>query len=119
MKDHASKKAGTEDARALLRTGERVMRRLLDVFESYEQQLLAGNEISDTEMRRACLALGKAQSSLMEEIQKHERHALREDELIADAPIDMDAVRPSIGGQLDRIRQSRGTTGISEEPDAG
>lgn len=116
MVDHPSKKAGTENARALLESGERAMRNILIVFDGLEAELRQGNMISDAELRQACLTMAKAQSRLMEEIQKYERHVLRQQGLVQDAPIDFARVRRNIGSRLDRIRKSREAEAVPEQP---
>lgn len=107
MTDHPSSKAGTEEARALLKSGENAMRSLLVAFDLMADEILDGKDYSEAEIKRTCLALGRAQSSLMEEIQKYERHVLREKGLIEEAPIDFDRVRREIGRRLDGIRDAQ------------
>ena len=112
MADDPSVKAGTGDARLLLESGEKALRDLLIAFDLLSERILDGDLPEERDLARTCVTLAKVRSTLMEEIQKHERRVLMSEGLRDEAPIDFEAVRKDIGRRIDRITEQEETKGI-------
>ena len=103
MADDPSVKAGTGDARLLLKSGEKALRDLLVAFDRLSEQVHAGEVPAERDLTRACVTLAKVRSTLIEEIQKHERRVLMSEGLTDKAPIDFDGIRKDIGRRIDSL----------------
>jgi len=103
MADEPSVKAGTGDARLLLESGEKAMRDLLMAFDNLSGQVRGGDVPPERDLARACVTLTRVRTTLMEEIQKHERRVLMSEGLTDEAPIDFDAIRTDIGRRIDNL----------------
>ncbi|MGI9388587.1 MAG: hypothetical protein ACR2O1_00900 [Boseongicola sp.] len=103
MADDPSVKAGTGDARLLLESGEKALRDLLVAFDLLSEQVHSGDVPAERDLSRACVTLARVRSTLMEEIQKHERRVLMSEGLTDNAPIDFNGIRKDIGRRIDRL----------------
>ncbi len=103
MAEDPSVKAGTGDARLLLESGEKALRELLIAFDELSERIRDGDLAAERDLARTCVTLAKVRSTLMEEIQKHERRVLMSEGLNDEAPIDFDAIRKDIGRRIDRL----------------
>ena len=110
MADDPPKLAGTVASRAMLSKSEKAMEDILAAFELMAERILDDEEnLSKAELSQARIALAQTRSQLIEEVNKHEKRVLLSKGLVADAPLDFDAIRAEIGSQLDRIRNAQGT----------
>ncbi len=100
----------TAHARWILKQSETALADVLAAFELISERMLSGEDISLAELSKARVALGQVRSQLIDEVRKYEERILRERGLVADAPIDFDELRESIGSKLDRIREHAGET---------
>ncbi len=105
MTDDPSKKAGTDDARLLLRQGERALRDLLIAFDLLSDRIMDGDLPKTSDLAMVCATHAKVRTSLLEEIQKHERRVVISEGLTNDAPLDLDTLRHEIGRKIDRVRE--------------
>ena len=103
MADEPSVKAGTGDARLLLKSGEKALRDLLVAFDDLSERVRDGDMPAERDLARACVTLAKVRATLMEEIQKHERRVLMSEGLTEEAPIDFIAIRTDIGRRIDSL----------------
>jgi len=103
MADDPSVKAGTGAARLLLESGEKALRDLLIAFDLLSEQVLNGTVPAERDLSRACVTLARVRTTLMQEIQKHEKRVLMSEGLTEEAPIDFDEIRTDIERRIDRL----------------
>lgn len=113
MGEEVADLAGTRNARRLLDLSERQMADLLAALDLYAEAVLDGAEMKPVDVAKARIALAQARTQLLDEVIKHEERCLFERGLLANAPLDFDRLRDSIGGKLDRLRDARGADGVS------
>ena len=105
MTDDPSKLAGTIASRELLSKSEKSMQDILAAFELMAERILEDKEnLSKAELSQARIALAQTRSQLVDEVNKYEQRVLLSKGLVANAPLDFDAIRAEVGGKLDRIR---------------
>ena len=99
--------------RRLLRESETALWDVLAAINLMRNRITAGETLPPAEMQRAVMALGTTRARVLDEVQRHERRKFLENGLVADAPLDFEAIRDEIGGQLDRLRAARDAEGVS------
>ncbi len=108
MADDPSVLAGTASARFALEQSMKSLSELILAFEELTERLGdPEGQISPSEVSKARVAFAHVRSQLVEEVGKHEKRVLESKGLVANAPIDFDALRASIGSKLGRIRDAR------------
>ncbi|MCV6593743.1 MAG: hypothetical protein OIF48_12365 [Silicimonas sp.] len=108
MVDDPSGPAGTRSARLVLLQSEEALQDLLQALADLAARMRErGAEVPSGELGKARIALTQIRSQLLDEVVKHEKHVLQSNGHVADAPLDFDALRDSIGRKLDRIRAAR------------
>ncbi len=100
----------TARARWILQQSETALEDILAAFDLISERILEGEDVSLADITKARIALGQARTQLIEEVRKYEERIARDRGLVADAPLDFDALRESIGRKLDRIRDAREAT---------
>ncbi len=107
MADDPSVLAGTVSARFALDQSEKALSKIIEAFDVLEKRMEdAAAEVSPAELSKTKTALGQARTQLVDEVTKHEKRVLQSEGLVADAPLDFDALRASIGRKLDNIRRA-------------
>ena len=107
MADDPSVLAGTASARLALEESEEALLDLIDAFRSFAVRVRdPDDDVTPAEISKARTALAQVRSQLVEEVSKHEKRVLQSEGLVADAPLDFDALRSSIGRKLDSIRRA-------------
>lgn len=117
MAEDPSAIAGTEPSRHLLSRSEKTLEDLLRALDLLQARMEADETLPSSELSKALVAFGSARHRLNEEMIKHEDRILFAAKRVANAPLDFDDLRCSIGGKLDRIRASLGSGELSEESD--
>ncbi len=98
----------TAHARWILKQSETALEDLLAAFDLMSERMLEGDDVALSDITKARIALGAARTQLIEEVRKYEERTQRDRGLVADAPLDFDALRESIGSKLDRLRDPGG-----------
>ena len=110
MTDDPSKLAGTIASRDMLNRSEKSMEDILAAFELMAERILEDKEsLSKAELSQARIALAQTRTQLLDEVNKYEQRVLFSKGLVAEAPLDFDAIRAEVGGQLDRLRRAQGS----------
>lgn len=108
MADDPSVLAGTFNSRRALEQSEKAMEEVIEAFDKLADRIKASDDdVAPAEISKSRLVLAQVRTQLSEEVSKHERRVLQSEGLTADAPLDFDKLRASIGGKLDRIREIR------------
>ncbi|MDA8585729.1 hypothetical protein N9L47_05575 [Rhodobacteraceae bacterium] len=116
MDDDPSVIAGTFKSRRLLKHSETALEDVLAAFDLMSERILNGEEdVTLAEISKSRSHLGYVRAQLVEEVNRHEKRIFHSEGLVADAPLDFDAIRSSVGGKLDRIRDARDAEGVSGE----
>ena len=119
MEDDPSVLAGTFKSRRMLEQSEKALSEILAAFDLMAKRIERGDgDVSNAELTKAKVTLGYARTQIVDEVTKHEKRILQSRGLVADAPLDLDELRSSIGSKLDRIREARRAEGVSGEPNA-
>ena len=116
MTDDPYRLAGTSNARQMLGESATALYDVLEALNLMKTRLLAGETLPAAEMQRALLAVGLTRGRLLDEVRSHERKIFLENGLLADAPLDFEAIRREIGGHLDRLRAAGDAGDVPEEP---
>ena len=106
MTNDPSRQAGTIGARWLLEQSETALQDVLAAFEVMANRLRGGEDVAHGDISKARIALAATRAALINEVNKHERQVLYSEGLIAEAPLDFDAMRAEIGRHLDRLRDA-------------
>ena len=109
MADDPATTAGTPSPSMRLVDAQSVLEEMLSVFREMTARIEGGETVTTAEVGRARSTFASARMAILDEVTKHEASILSSEGLLADAPLDLDELRSSIGGRLDRIRDSRGT----------
>jgi len=77
---------------------------LVVAIDDHMASLRRKKPAAKTELTATIKEMGSLQTQINEEVRKYGRHVLEQKGLVADAPLDFDAVRREVGGLLDRLR---------------
>lgn len=116
MTDTPYDKAGTSDARRLLQESETALWDVLAAINLMRNRITAGETLPPAELQRAVLALGTTRAKVLDEVQRHERRKFLENGLVADAPLDFEAIRDEIRSEIDRLRAAEDAGAFSDRP---
>jgi len=117
MEDDPSVLAGTFKSRRLLNQSEKALEAMLSAFDAMAKRIEHGEgDVTSAEFSRTTSNLAKARMQIVDEVNAHEKRLNRSRGLVADAPLDFDEIRDTIGSKLDRIRAARETESVSGEP---
>lgn len=107
MADDPSVLAGTVSARFALEQSEVALMDVIEAFQIIAKRMKdSEDEISLAELQRAKTAMAQVRNQLVDEVKNHEKRVLQSEGLVADAPLDFDTIRASIGRKLDSIRDA-------------
>ena len=97
----------TEYARSRMEAAAAILDDTLATFEILTDEYKARIMPKDREFRDALNMVSKAKLHLYQEQMNYEKSVLANEGLLADAPLDLDAIRSEIGSKLDRLRDTR------------
>lgn len=103
MNDEPDEEAYAERALQLLEQSRTALEDVLHGFDLMAKRIRAGEELSQAELSRALIALGQTRMKLIDEVKQHDHRVLLAEGRIADAPLDLEAIRIAIGSHIDRI----------------
>jgi hypothetical protein len=107
MADDPSVLAGTLGSRRALEESEKALEEVLEAFDVLADRIKnSDDDVAPAEISKSRLVLAQVRTQLSEEVSKHEKRVLQSAGLTADAPLDFDVLRASIGRKLDRIRDA-------------
>ena len=112
MKDDPTGQTGADDARRLLEQSERILRELLVAFDEMTGDMMAGQSPDNGDISRAILMLAKTRTTVIQEIQNHDKRVHLTSAAQDAIPLDFDTIRDDIGRRLDRIRASGNSEGF-------
>lgn len=100
--------ARLDEARRRLDEAEETLADFRLSLASYAVSLRQGGHDVDAKMIDTIRTFTKARLVLRQEIQNYEKCLLENSGLVAEAPLDLDAVKSEIGRRLDRLRDTQG-----------
>ncbi len=104
MNDDPSDMPGTDRARRLLEASQDSVSDMLTVIGLISERINSDETVSPTEMAKALTVLSQSRNKLIDEVKEHDDRNLFSRGETAAGPLDLEAIRASIGSRLDRIR---------------
>ena len=102
--DEQQYKKDVKRAKQRLKSATQRLDDLVVAIDDHMASLRREKPATKTELSATIQEMGKLQTHVNEEMRKYGRHVLEQKGLVADAPLDLDAIRLEVGGFLDRIR---------------
>ena len=102
----AEMRARIEEARVCHDRAQKIFRRFISGLEDVTDKLEDGTLVSNGEVKASVKDFSLTLMYASQEAYRYEKSVLENTGLIADAPIDLDAIRSEIGSRLDRLRAS-------------
>ena len=103
----AEMRARIEQARKRHDLAQKVFERFINALIDLTDKIEAAKEMEKGEIDKTVRELSKSLIFATEEAEKYEKCVLENTGLVADAPLDLDAIRSEIGSRLDRLRATR------------
>lgn len=111
--DDPSHKEDTAGARQLIARSEMAFEEAMTAFDSMKRRIEGGEFVEPKDIAGLYVQLSQSRTKMINEVREHDKRIARAEGLDDTAPLDLDALRSSIGRRLDRIRDEGGSKGFS------
>ena len=111
--DDPSQKEDTAGARQLIAQSEMAFEEAMIAFDMMKRRVDDGENVPPKDITALYVQLSQSRTRLINEVREHDKRIARAEGLDDTAPLDLDALRSSIGSRLDRIRQESDSKGFS------
>ena len=105
MNDEPTRQADTNRARKSLAQSEKALAEVVRAFELMAERMQV-EDVPAAELTKTLTAHSQARTRLQDEVKEHDNRVLFAEGRLAEAPLDLDAIRAQIGCRLSRIRKA-------------
>ncbi len=105
MNDDPNRQADTDRARQQLARSEKALAEVVRAFELMAERMQT-EDVSAAELTKTLTAHSQARTRLQDEVKEHDNRVLLAEGRVAEAPLDLEAIRVEIGRRIDSIRHA-------------